>query len=331
MDRAFGKGCFRMSPCGTSMGILREKRVQRYNFILNYANFYEEKSLFCANICTFHLFLVSLHVKKMYKPTMRRTIIILSVLAVCLLGVGSRMSAQDKSIRDAGLERRDFFDPTRTEKVEEQYSFSVSYRLEGGYAQDHQRMTSDTISALYLHGARVGAQFDLMLPKHFSLNIGVLYSVLYGISSQHYRSVDTDPDLVQTEVVNNHVVEHALIVPVRAQYNIPLWKKLSMHFYTGPQLMIGLAQTDYVKADLSDATRDWLLAQGKHLDTYDKYTSGELFRANIMYGLGGGFTWDKYRLEAGYDFGLNNLIRTPIYSKDRMSEWQWHVSFVYTL
>ena len=260
---------------------------------------------------------------------MRRTFIILSVLAANLLGMSSRLSAQDKSIRDAGLEQHDFFDPTRTEKVEEQYSFHVTYRLEGGYAQDHQRMTSDTISALYLHGARVGAQFDMALPKHFSLNIGVLYSVLYGISRQHYHSVN--PEQVQTEVVNNHIVEHALVVPVRAQYTIPLWKQLSMHFYTGPQLMIGLAQTDYVKPSLSDDTRSWLLAQGKRLDTYDKYTSKELFRTNIMYGLGGGFTWDKYRLEAGYDFGLNNLIRTSIYSKDRMSEWQWHVSFVYTL
>ena len=95
--------------------------------------------------------------------------------------------------------------------------------------------------------------------------------------------------------------------------------------------MIGLAQTDYVKPNLSTATEQWLKGQGKHLTTYDKYVSKELYRTNIMYGLGGGFTWDVYRIEAGYDFGLNNLIRTPIYSKDRMSEWQWHVSFVYTL
>lgn len=253
--------------------------------------------------------------------------IILSL--ACLSGVSSTLFAQDKSIREAGLEQHDFFDPTRTEKPQENYSFGIAYHLEAGYAQDHQRMTSDTVSALYLHGARVGAQFELFLPKRFSVNIGVLYSVLYGISRQHYRSVS--PEQVQSEVVNNHIVEHALTIPVRVQYNIPLWKQLSMHFYGGPQLMIGLAQTDYVKADVSDGTREWLLAQGKHLETYDKYVAKELFRTNIMMGVGGGFTWDVYRLEAGYDFGLNNLIRTPIYSPDRMSEWQWHVSFVYTL
>ena len=122
-----------------------------------------------------------------------------------------------------------------------------------------------------------------------------------------------------------------LFIPVRVQYTIPLWKKLSMHLYTGPQLMIGLAETNYVDASLSQSTRDWLLAQGKKLDTYDKYINGDLFRTNIQYGLGGGFTWDAYRLEAGYDFGLNNLLRTPVYSRDKMAEWQWHVSFVYTL
>ena len=260
---------------------------------------------------------------------MKSKIIALNIVFVCLFGWGENLLAQEKSIKDVGLEQHDFFDPTRKEKVEEHYSFGIAYHLEAGYSQDHQRMTSDTISALYLHGARIGAQFEMFLPMHFSINIGALYTVLYGISRQHYHSVN--PDDVQTEIVNNHIVEHALTIPVRVHYTIPLWKQLSMHFYTGPQLMIGLAQTDYVKADISSDTRAWLIAQGKNLDTHDRYITQELFRTNIMYGLGGGFTWDRYRLEAGYDFGLNNLIRTPIYSKDRMSEWQWHVSFVYTL
>lgn len=254
---------------------------------------------------------------------------IVSILCVCILGVVRPVYAQDKSIKDAGLEQHDFFDPTRTDKVEENYSFGIAYHVEGGYAQDHQRMTSDTISALFLHGARVGGQIELFLPKHLSLNIGLLYSVLYGVSRQHYHSVSSEQ--VQAEVLNNHIVEHALTIPVRVQYNIPLWKQLSMHLYGGPQLMVGLAQTDYVDAQVSPDTREWLLAQGKHLDTYDKYIAKELFRTNFMLGVGGGFTWDRFRLEAGYDFGLNNLIRTPVYSKDRMAEWQWHVSFVYTL
>ena len=256
----------------------------------------------------------------------------LSIILLCtaLILAGSSVSfAQERTILESGLEQRDFFDPTKKETKVENYNFGLAWHLEGGYAQDHQRMTSDTISALYLHGARIGAQVELFLPKNFSVNIGLLYTVLYGISEQHYHS--SSADYVQTEYIKNHIVEHALTIPVRVQYNIPLWKQLSMHFYTGPQLMIGLAQTDYVKADLSPATALWLESQGKHLTTYDKYVAKDLIRTNVMYGLGGGFTWDVYRIEAGYDFGLNNLLRTPVYSKDRMSEWQWHVSFVYTL
>lgn len=247
----------------------------------------------------------------------------------CMLLLMAPTYGQEKTIREVGLEQHDFFDPTRTEVVEDTYEFGISYHVEGGYSQDHQRMTSDTLSSLYLHGARVGVQAEIALPKHFSVSAGLLYSVLYGVSRQHYHSVD--PATAQKEIVNNHIVEHALTIPVRVMYNIPLWKQLSMHFYTGPQLMIGLAQTDYVRADVSDATRAWLTAQGKQMDTYDKYVAKELFRTNIQYGVGGGFTWDCYRIEAGYDFGLNNLIRTPVYSKDRMAEWQWHVSFVYRL
>lgn len=259
----------------------------------------------------------------------RSHFVVLNILFACLFGAVTQTQAQEKSIKDSGLEQHDFFDPTRKEQVEEAYAFGIAYHLEGGYAQDQQRMTSDTISALFLHGARIGAQIELFLPKRFSVNIGLLYSVLYGVSRQHYHSVD--PDFVQAEVLNNHIVEHALTIPVRVQYTIPLWKQLSMHFYGGPQLMIGLAETDYVDAQVSDATREWLISQGRHMETYDKYIANDLFRTNVMLGVGGGFTWDRYRLEAGYDFGLNNLIKTSTYSKDRMSEWQWHVSFIYTL
>ena len=258
----------------------------------------------------------------------RKSLSIILLYTALILGSMS-MSAQEKKVLESGLEQRDFFDPTKKEKKTETYNFGLAWHLEGGYAQDHQRMTSDTISALYLHGARIGAQLELFLPKNFSVNVGLLYSVLYGISEQHFHAASTTD--VQAEYIKNHIVEHALTIPVRVQYNISLYKKLSMHFYTGPQLMLGLAETDYVQANLSTATQTWLEAQGKHTATYDRYVAKDLFRTNILYGLGGGFTWDVYRIEAGYDFGLNNLLRTPVYSKDRMSEWQWHVSFVYTL
>lgn len=226
-------------------------------------------------------------------------------------------------------ESADFFDPTRKEKQIESYTFRVDYRIEGGYSQSHQRMTNDTVSALYLHGARIGATFDFILPKHFSVQTGLLYTIRYGKTTQHFHS--SDPIMPQAETLTNNNIEHLIAIPVRVYYSIPLWKQLSMYFYTGPQLTIGLAYSDYITSNLSDATRTWLEANGRHTTSYDRYQAGELFRTNIQYGLGGGFEWDCYRIEAGYDFGLNNILRLAPNPNDRMAEWEWHVSFVYRL
>ena len=147
---------------------------------------------------------------------MKRKILVLNILLVCLFGFVENTLAEDKPIKSVGLEQHDFFDPTRKEKVEEKYSFGIAYHLEAGYAQDHQRMTSDTISALYLHGARVGAQFEMFLPMHFSVNVGVLYTVLYGISRQHYHSVD--PDDVQVELSTTTLLSTRSLYP--CAYNI---------------------------------------------------------------------------------------------------------------
>jgi hypothetical protein len=55
----------------------------------------------------------------------------------------------------------------------------------------------------------------------------------------------------------------------------------------------------------------------------------ELIRANIQWGLGGGLEWDCYRLQSGYDFGLNNLVKHSQVKGQYMSEWGWFVSFCY--
>ena len=102
-----------------------------------------------------------------------------------------------------------------------------------------------------------------------------------------------NPETVQTEYLRHTVVEHDLTIPIRAYYTIPLWKKLNLFFYTGPQLQIGLAETDKIETHLSEATEAWLRAQGVHVDSYDKMAAGEVSRLNIQYGLGGIMIKDK--------------------------------------
>lgn len=218
-----------------------------------------------------------------------------------------------------------FFDPTKKEKVKEDYHFGVEYRLEVGYVQNQQRTKNKTFPGMYLHGARVGATFTFLLPQHFSMETGLLYSLAANKNEQHYAIAEAT-DMKQ--YVSNTILEHNLVIPVRAFYVIPLWKQLNLFFYAGPQLQIGLAQTDKVKPNLSELALVEYEKLGVPLTDYDRYTS-ELVRANIQMGLGGGFEWDKYRLQAGYDFGLNNLVRHPITSNQHMWEWGWYVSFSY--
>ena len=226
-----------------------------------------------------------------------------------------------------------FFDPTRKQKKEEAYVFGVEYRLEAGYVQNWQRTRAITYPELYLHGVRVGATFTFLLPKHFSLQTGLLYTLLYGRNQQHWRSTVVDPIFDEnpsdkSEYITHRVLEHNLTIPVRAYYTIPLWKQLNLFFYTGPQLHIGLAETDYMKPHLSSETKSWLNSLSVPTEPYDRM-SEELIRANIQWGVGGGLEWDCYRLASGYDFGLNNLVKHKQIPSQYMSEWGWFVSFSY--
>lgn len=245
--------------------------------------------------------------------------------AVCIIGA---VYADDVRKPAMQIEDNSFFDPTRKVEHEEAYRFRVDYRLEAGYVQPWQRTENITYPDLYLHGVRLGGTFDFVLPRHFSVQTGLFYTLTYGRNEQHWRSVDAPS--VQTEYIRHRVLSHNLTIPVQAYYTIPLWKELNLFFFTGPQLHIGLAQSDYLQTHLSVGMEAWLRGQGIATEPYDRYAE-DLIRANIQWGVGGGLEWAQYRLQAGYDFGLNNLVRTPQVTGQHMSEWGWFVSFCYKL
>lgn len=222
-----------------------------------------------------------------------------------------------------------FFDPTRKETKQEEYHFSYDYRLEVGYNQVNQRVMNDTNSLSYLHGARLGVTFDLHLPLHFSVQTGILYSLSYGRYEQHWRS--TNPMTVQPEYLKHNILQHNLTIPMRVAYTIPLWKKLNLFFYGGPQLQITLGETDYIKRNLSAEAQAWMQSRNIRTETYDKIWTGEYLPVNIQLGVGGGLEWDRYRLQSGYDFGLNNRVLRPIASGQKLWDWGWYVSFSYKL
>lgn len=251
---------------------------------------------------------------------------LLYIALFCAVVLPLQAQDQDKG-PDLQTADRSFFDPTKPDKQKENYQFGVEYRLEVGYTQPQQRSNNYTYADMYLHGIRVGATFTFLLPIHFSMQTGVLYSLSLGNNDQHWRSQTAST--AQTEYIHHRVLQHNLTIPVRCFYTIPLYKELNMLLYTGPQLHIGLGETDYMQLYINENTKQWLQSQGVATDTYDRLQQGELYRTNIQWGVGAGFEWAKYRLQAGYDFGLNNRVKAPIQSTQHMWEWGWYVSFSY--
>ena len=262
--------------------------------------------------------------KKQYLCTrfMRRVRIIVFLLAVC----AGMVWADDTKKPGFQLEDNTFFDPEKKVEPQAPYVFGMEYRLEIGYVQDWQRTQKITFPDMYLHGARLGATFTFLLPIHFALETGALYTIMYGTEEQHWRSQTAQS--VQEEYINHRVLAHNLTVPLRVFYTIPLWKELNLFFYTGPQLHIGLAQNDYMDKHLSLEAITWMREQGVRTEAYDRMVD-ELCRANIQWGVGGGLEWAQYRVQSGYDFGLNNLAHSTLWQKRYMSEWGWFVSFSY--
>ncbi len=250
---------------------------------------------------------------------------ILSIALLTVLCAGAVL-ADDSNKPAFQIADNTFFDPSKKVVKEDPYVFGVSYRVEAGYVQHWQRSQANSFPTLYLHGVRLGATFTFALPKHFDLQTGLLYTLVYGRNNQHWRSMDAPS--TQTEYIRHRVLEHNLTVPVRVYYTIPLWKQLNLFFYTGPQLHIGLAENDYMETHLSDGTKTWLQSLDVVTEPYDRM-SDQLIRANIQWGVGGGLEWDRYRLQSGYDFGLNNLVRHPQTANQYMSEWGWFVTFSY--
>lgn len=251
----------------------------------------------------------------------------LSLLFLCALCVCAYAQENKRLVADLQTVDDGFFDPTKKEVKESNYQFHVEYRLEAGYTQPWLQSKNKNYPDGYLHGGRIGLNVTFCLPLNFGIQTGLLYSLTGNKNTQHYAPADT----VSTEqYLENTLLEHNFVIPIRATYTIPLWKKLNLLFYGGPQLQVGLAMTDKVNANLSDKTTAQCQALGIHTESYDRYAS-ELWRANIQIGLGAGLEWDKFRLQGGYDFGLNNMVRTKACPNQQMWEWGWYISFLYKL
>ena len=256
---------------------------------------------------------------------MQKRALIVLFLSVVLFAYGEDKPTQP----DLQTTNSEFFDPTRNEKRLEDYQFEVNYRFELGYIQNEQRSLRNNYPNMFLHGGRIGAMFDFQLPMHFALQTGLAVNIAYGINTQHWRSQDAPS--VQVEYLKHRILETNLMVPVRVYYTVPLWKKLNLFFFTGPQFHVGLSEYDFMQKHLSAGTEAWVKSIGVRTEPNDRLSTKDLWRLNVQWGLGGGLEWDMYRLYAGYQFGLNNRVRHKVIDTQHMWEWGWFVSFSYKI
>lgn len=252
---------------------------------------------------------------------------IFSIILLAAITYGYAIAQDNKhTLPDLQTAESIFFDPT-AEKEAEPYQFAAPWRFEVGYAQlDHR--TQDT-SAVYMHGVRMGATVDFILPYNFSLQTGALATFTYGQNNQHWASISQEN--AQINILQHNILQLQLTIPVRAYYTIKLWKELRMFFFAGPQLQVGLTNYDMINNQTSADVTAWLEQNNILTTNHERYLTRELYRTNIQFGLGGGLEWDRYRLQAGYDFGLNNILRTPVLQTQKMHEWSWLCTFSYRL
>ena len=219
-------------------------------------------------------------------------------------------------------------------KPVQEWAFYTTWRLELGFQQPNQRSDSPTNNT-FLNGGKIGFLVDFNMPYNLGIQTGLRYELTYGTNTQHYRSSDNSN--VGVEYIRHQMYKHNLSIPIRGVYTQQLWRELAMTFYTGPTLQIGLAYTDNAMNALSDSTFSWLqhhapdpklIQTGKH----DYYADKIYNRFNLQWGIGLGLQWCSWRLEGGYNFGLNNLAKyqPDTGKRTNLHEWSWEVSIIYT-
>lgn len=246
-------------------------------------------------------------------------------LGIIILVIAS-LSAYSQESKDEIDFRREA--PQTVNQRKSGYQFEVKYRIAADYIQQWEHSDNKTYPNTYFHGGRIGVEVDFMLPYNLSVHSGLKYALTYGHTNQHFGLADTANSGEQ--YLNHRILKHTLTIPAQISYEQHLWRKLSMFFFAGPEFSIGLSQHDKITANMADATLNWLKTQNIQTDSYDKYSAKELYRFNLLFDLGGGFQWDKYRLQAGYNFGLLPLVNNSVAStKRQMTDWNWFVGFSY--
>jgi hypothetical protein len=186
--------------------------------------------------------------------------------------------------------------------------------LESGYF--NPKRVGTTTSETYFDAIRLGALVEFDWKYNFGIQTGLHYNIGYSNKIQKYG--------VTTDSVVYNTWNHALEIPLRIVYHQPLFKKVSIFGFAGPNIQIGLIQNQSVDSYLSENLTNITGIQPGKFDLYQS----DIQRINLQLGAGGGVQWRQFILKSGYDWGLNNLDRSK---SDRVKQGQWYVTFGYQI
>lgn len=189
------------------------------------------------------------------------------------------------------------------------------FRAEVGYGQTFRYGDYSVTSPYHVISGGVNVEFPLRMG--FGVETGLKYAYAFGNREQIYAHTDT---------AFFKYSGHFLDIPVRLTYTLPIFWGIKIFAYAGPNINIGLAQTEDVKftpSVLDPAPTNPLIYPVT--GSYNLYENN-LNRFNIQLGAGGGLQWKNYRVKSGYDWGLNNVSR----NKNRPEKMKgWLIAFEY--
>lgn len=152
-----------------------------------------------------------------------------------------------------------------------------------GYINSENKtvIPSTITTKVNLNGIQVGPTYQLELTNNISANTGLLYSFQFGEA---------------TYIASTKITAHNIDLPIHITLNIPINKDLKCFAYSGPNFTYEIAK----KAETT------ILG---FVTTQDFYDDKNLIRFNLQAGVGGGVTYKKFTLKAGYDWGLTDRYK----------------------
>jgi hypothetical protein len=201
----------------------------------------------------------------------------------------------------------------------------ITFSYEAGYV--NQLRDGKEFAKLNIQGLRMGALVKYNFTNRVFGQTGLLYEYLnYNNQQLYYSGAGNYRQSTSANQLN---------LPLLAGYQLPLFSGIKFFAYGGPTFRFGISENLMTATTLpaDSAAKANLIALLKEEGLYrtdgftNMYKDKQLQRFSILLSVGGGFSWNRFYLKSGYDFGLTSIDATD--TKKRLTQSGWFVSLGY--